>query len=347
MRIIVSLAVLAAVNVWAQGQAPSPSTADKAKAGAQAAASQQSAAPAKPNTIQVNVPGESIVPITSLPPATVVATIDGRKVTAGELQVVIRQMPPQYQQKIQADPRTFVEQYGLLLRLSADARKEKLDQQSPYKEEIEYATMSILQRAEFSRKTAELPVPADDVKKAYDSKKDKYAQAKVKAIYLQYSSAPESQADVNGKMMLTEAQAKSKADDLVKQLRAGADFTKLVKENSDDKRSAEKGGDLGVILKSNPGLPAEVKNAIFAAKPGDTTDPIRLPNGFWICRVEEFSTQPFEQVKGTIEAELRSAQVGPWVKALQKSIDIKMEHEGPAGVQVVPQASNSTVPPAK
>ena len=71
-------------------------------------------------------------------------------------------MPPQYQQKIQSDRRTFIEQYGLLLRLSAEARKDKLDQQSPYKEEIEYATMQILQRAEFSRKTAALPVSPEE-----------------------------------------------------------------------------------------------------------------------------------------------------------------------------------------
>lgn len=252
MRILVSLAVLAAVNVWAQGQTSSPSTADKAKSGAQAAATQESAAPAKPNTVQVNVPGESVVPITSLPPATVVATIDGKKVTAGELQLVIRQLPPQYQQKIQSNRRMFIEQYGLLLRLSAEARKEKLDQQSPYKEEIEYATMQILQRAEFNRKTLELPVSPEEVKKTYESKKDRFAQAKVRAIYLQFSSAPESQADANGKMMLTEAVAKMKADDLVRQIRAGADFAKLVKENSNDPRSAEKGGDLGWVLKGNP-----------------------------------------------------------------------------------------------
>ncbi len=347
MRIIVSLAVLSALNLWAQGQAPSPDTAAKAKAGAQAAAGQQPAAPGTPKTYQVNIPAEAIVPITSLPAETIIATIDGRKVTAGELQVVIRAMPPQVQQKIQADRHAFLEQYGLLLRLSAEAQKDKLDQQSPYKEEIAYSTMQVLERAEFTRKIAELPVSADDVKKTYESKKGDYLQAKVRAIYLQYSSAPESQADVNGKMMLTEAQAKAKGDDIVKQIRAGADFVKMVKENSTDARSAEKGGDLGWVLKSNPGLPAEVKNAIFAAKPGETTDPIRLPAGFWICKVEEVSTQPFEQVKGKIESELRSAQVGPWVKALQKGIDIKMEHEMPAGVHVAPQASNSAAPPSK
>jgi len=293
----------------------------------------------------VNIPAEAVVPITSLPPATVIATIDGRKVTAGDLQVVIRQMPPQVQQKIQSDRHALLERHGLLLRLSGDAQKEKLDRQSPYKEEIEYATMQILGQAELDRKLMELPVSADDVKRAYDSNKDKYAQAKVKAIYLQYSSAPESQADVNSRMMLTEAQAKARGDDLVKQIRAGADFVKLVKENSADTRSAEKGGDLGRVLKSNPDLPPDVKKAIFVAKPGETTDPIRLPNGFWICRVEEFSTQPFEQVKGAIESELRSAQQDPWVKALQKSIDIKMEQERRSGVQVEPQASDSA--PAK
>src|SRR5258708_17182139 len=43
--------------------------------------------------------------------------------------------------------------------------------------------------------------------------------------------------------------AKAKADDIVRQLRAGADFGKLAKENSGDPSSAGKGGDMGWVDK--------------------------------------------------------------------------------------------------
>jgi hypothetical protein len=158
MRILLSLAVLSALNLGAQGQAPQPSEAgDKAKA----------APSGVPKTVKVDVPAAAILPLGALPPETLMATIDGRKVTAGDLQAMLKMLPPQVQQQAQSDRRRFIEQYGLMLRLSNEAKKDKLDQQSPYKEQFEYMTMQFLAQSEINRKVEEFPVPQDDVKKAY------------------------------------------------------------------------------------------------------------------------------------------------------------------------------------
>jgi parvulin-like peptidyl-prolyl isomerase len=348
MRIILSLAVLSALTLSVQGQAPQPSgSGDKAKAAPQGAA-----ASGAPNTITMDVPAAAALPIGALPPETLMATIDGRKVTAGELQAMLKMLPPQVQQQAQADRRKFIEQYGLMVRLSEEAKKDKLDQKSPYKEQFEYMTMQFLAQSQISRKFEEFPVPQDDVKKAYESNKDKYAQAKVKVIYLQFSTAPVSQADSKGKPLMTEAEAKAKADDLVKQLRAGADFVKLVKEYSADARSAEKDGDFGFLHKADR-IPDEIKNAVFAAKPGEIAGPVRQANGFYIFRVEESGTQPLEELSGTIQNELKDGKFREWLTGLQKSLDIKMENELPKGVQLVtpspaaPRPSNSAAVPSK
>jgi parvulin-like peptidyl-prolyl isomerase len=175
----------------------------------------------------------------------------------------------------------------------------------------------------------------------------------VKVIYLQFSTAPVSQADSKGKPLMTEAEAKAKAEDLVKQLRAGADFVKLVKEYSADARSAEKDGDFGFLHKADR-IPDEIKNAVFAAKPGELAGPIRQANGFYIFRVEESGTQPLEELSGTIQNELKDSKFREWLTGLQKSLDIKMENEMPKGVQLVapqspaaPQPSNSAAVPSK
>jgi len=351
MRTILPLAVISVASVWAQGQQqPSPELVEKMKSEAKAAVmagQKPAAAPSKPgSTYQVNIPAEAVVPIGTLPPSTVVATVDGRKVTAGDLQAVLKALPPQVQQQAQADRRKFVEQYGVLLRLSGDARKDKLDQQSPYREAIEYGTMQVLYQAEINKKFADMNIPQEELKKAYDSGKDKYVQAKVRAIYIPFSTAPVSQADANGKKLLSESEAKAKADDLVKQIRGGADFIKLVKEHSGDARSVEKDGDFGHIHKSD-NIPVDLKNVIFSAKQGEVTEPVRQANGFYIFRIEEVGAQPFDEVQGTITNELKNAQFVAWLSGLQKSLDIKMEHEVPPGIQLTPMPSGSVAPPAK
>jgi peptidyl-prolyl cis-trans isomerase D len=45
----------------------------------------------------------------------------------------------------------------------------------------------------------------------------------------------------------TDAAAKQKAEDLLKQIKGGADFAALAKANSDDPGSKEQGGELGMI----------------------------------------------------------------------------------------------------
>jgi hypothetical protein len=316
--------------VWAQ--TPAPAAKPPAAKPAATAPAQGQEAPENVRTIETTVPVDAVVPISKLPPATVIGTINGRKVSAGELQVVLRSLPAQVQQQAQSDRRRFLEQYGVLMHLAEEARKAKLDQQSPYKEALEYGAMQILYQAAINQKMQEMPVTLDDAKKKYETAKDSYIQAKVKAIYLPFSNAPASTTDPKGKKVATEAEAKVKAEDLVKKLRAGADFAQLAKENSGDAASAQKGGDFGYIKKSES-IPPELKDAIFNAKPGTLTDPIRQPSGFYIFKVEEIAPETFEQVQGAITSELKNTQFVAWLTSLQKSLDIKLQSEAPAAVE--------------
>jgi peptidyl-prolyl cis-trans isomerase C len=326
MKFALLLVASCAVNMWAQNQTPA----------AKPAAGQRTASDTR--VVEATVPVDAVVPITNLPPATVIATIDGKKVTAGELQVVLRALPAQIQQQAQADRRKFLEQYGVLMHLAEEARKAKLDQQSPYKEAIEYSAVQILYQAEINQKMQDMPVTLDEVKKTYESNKDRYVQAKVKAIYVPFSNAPVTQTDAKGKKMLNEAEAKAKAQDLVKQLHGGADFAALAKEHSGDANSAQKGGDFGYIKKSDA-IPADLKNVIFTTKPGGLTEPVRQPNGFYIFRVDEIAPQTFEQVQGSLTAEMKNTQFVAWLNSLQKALDIKMESAVSGNVQALPPAS--------
>jgi len=78
--------------------------------------------------------------------------------------------------------------------------------------------------------------------------------------------------------------AQSKADDLVRKLRAGQDFTETAISYSDD-ANALKGGDLGWRTLSD--IPTLFADGISAMKQGDVAEPIRSPSGFHIIKMLE------------------------------------------------------------
>ncbi len=261
----------------------------------------------------------------SLPPSTVVAVIDGRKITAIELQTVLRVQPAAQQEATMRNPRTFVEQYGLMRRLTAMAEKAGMDQKSPLREQIEYNRMIALAQAQLQSTEAQITITPEESKKFYDGNQDLYSSVRLKVIYIPFSANPPAPAEGQKKVM-SEAEAKAAADKVSAQLQAGADFVKLVKEYSGDQTSASKDGDFGVFRRSDR-IPDDVKAVVFALKTGQVSRPLRQPNGFYIFRAEEVGTEPFEKVQKEIIDQLRSTRMNSWVQETQKSLDIKIENE--------------------
>ncbi len=336
MKILFSLTIACALTLSAQTQMTTPPPAPKP--GIQVTPS------ASPSAAPINAAVAKPTPLTKLPADTVVATINGKNVTAGDLQVVLLSLRPEYLTKIEADRKEFVIQYGTLMRLVDLARQAKLADQSPYKEQIEYQTIMVLQHAAIEQHKRDLKVTAEDVKTYYDGNQDRYSQIKFKAIYLPFNTASASQPGADGKLLPTEADALAKAQDLVKQARAGADFVKLVKENSADAASVAKDGDFPPIGKSS--IPPDIKKALGEAKPGDVTDPVRQAKGFYIFRIQDITVQPLEQVQASIAEELRGQQLNKWLDQFKKDVEVKMvEDAAPAPAATVPSAS--AVPPQK
>ena len=78
--------------------------------------------------------------------------------------------------------------------------------------------------------------------------------------------------------------AQSKADELVRKLRAGQDFTQTAMSESDDD-NALKGGDLGWRTAND--IPTLLATHITTMKSGDVADPVRSPSGFHIIKMLE------------------------------------------------------------
>jgi peptidyl-prolyl cis-trans isomerase SurA len=78
--------------------------------------------------------------------------------------------------------------------------------------------------------------------------------------------------------------AKNKADQLVKELRSGQDFTKTAMSVSEDD-NALKGGDLG--WRSKADVPTLFVDVVAKMAQGDVSNPIRSPSGFHVVKMLE------------------------------------------------------------
>jgi parvulin-like peptidyl-prolyl isomerase len=178
------------------------------------------------------------------------------------------------------------------------------------------------------------------VRAAYETDKDKFQQARVKAIYIPFNSSDSATpADSKAPKPSTEPEAKAKIDQVVKLARGGSDFLKLVKEYSKDPNSVAKDGDFGVIARNSP-IPENIKTAVFAAKAGQVTDPVRQPNGFYVFRVEEITTPPFDQIRANLVEQIKNTKFSEWLQAQQRQVKIEGLTSS-AGPQQPPQPQAS------
>src|SRR5262249_19120626 len=144
---------------------------------------------------------------------------DGGKLTMGQLRGLYTILPPQNQQAMLQNRKGFVEQLALMRKLTLMAEKQGLDKQSPTRDAIEYQRMMFLSQAAITANMNTMVVEGADLNKAYAANKNRFKQARVKAIYVSFLSPALLQ---NGQKGLTEAQAKEKVDKIVAQLRKGA-----------------------------------------------------------------------------------------------------------------------------
>jgi hypothetical protein len=265
--------------------------------------------------------GQAPPPAPELKPDTVVFESDGKKYTVSDVNAIVNNLPMQMRQNYTRDPKGFLQQWFMLKKVSAMAEAAKLQDKSPYKEGIEIARMTVLWQAQLEETSRGMKIAEEDLRKYYEEKKDGYQQAKLKLIYIPFVNQPSSGGE---KKSLTEAEALAKAEKLVAEARKGADFVKLVRENSEDPISKERDGDFGPIKKGDS-LPDAIKQAVFALKAGEISDPVRQPNGYYIFRMVEFAPQAFDDIRVTLENELRTNKVREWMDANAKSVELKVE----------------------
>src|SRR5579863_7469551 len=112
------------------------------------------------------------------------------------------------------------------------------------------------------------------------------------------------------------AQAEKRAKDLVARARKGEKFGELARQYSD----AETKDNFGQLPPYKRGqLKKDIEDVVFKEKKGYVTDPVRLPNGFEILKVEEryeAGQAPLGDVENEIMEKITMPQMQPKVREL-------------------------------
>ncbi len=136
------------------------------------------------------------------------------------------------------------------------------------------------------------------------------------------------------------AEAQHRAEDLLKQLKAGAKLEDLAKKYSEDPGSAKESGSLGWIGKGQT-VP-EFEKVAFSLPKGQISDLVKSSYGFHIIRVDDKQDahmKTLDEVKGEIEPILKRQKAQQIVQKLAEDL-LKQARaqglDGAAGAQSIP-----------
>jgi hypothetical protein len=276
-----------------------------------------------------------------LPDETVVATADGKPITAGEIRALLKTGNPQVNSMFQHNPDQLLGTFAQMRYFAAEGEKAHLADESPWKEQLEEFRTRIFVNAQINRVRETYNVPEKDIKDYYDHNQDRYTQAWIKVIVLGFCpSAPkpkgtsvedlkQAAADIlahdNCSSKRSEQEAKEEAASIVGRIRGGEDFVKYVKQYSEDDDSKATDGDFGLVTHDNSFRP-EIKTAVFALKDGEISDPIRSGASFYIIKIKEKTVQPLSNVIESVIGELKTKHFNEWMTEINKRFKPVIEH---------------------
>src|ERR1700719_3859244 len=195
-----------------------------------------------------------------------------------------------------------------------DRNKATYNNSIPEKRQIKYIVIDT------GKTAAATTVTDQDLQSYYDQHREEFRvpeQVKVTHILIK-TPLPAPGAKEDEKAI---ADARAKAEDVLKQVKAGGDFAKLAEKYSDDPGSAKSGGELGWIGRGRT-VP-EFEKAAFSLGKGQTSDLIKSSYGFHIIRVEdkqEAHLKSLAEVKNEIEEKVKQQKTAQATEAAANAL---------------------------
>jgi peptidyl-prolyl cis-trans isomerase D len=179
---------------------------------------------------------------------------------------------------------------------------------------------------------AKIVVPTADVERAYNDNIEQYSTPEqVRASHILLKT--------EGK---DDAAVKAKAEDILKQAKAGADFGDLAKKYSEDESNAKNGGDLDYF--GHGKMVPEFDAVVFAMQPGQISDVVKTAFGYHVIKLTDKkagTTRSLAELRQQLTDQLLFERAQ--ARAADLSASVEKQISKPADLDKVAKAQGLTV----
>lgn len=267
----------------------------------------------KPTVTLSTENGPKVMP--TVPPDKVVLKVGDMTLTSAQFDQIIDVLPEQYKPVARgAGRKQFADNLVKVLVLAQEGKRRKLDETTAFRTQTMFQSANTLAAATYADINKETKISDADLHKYYEDHKSEFEQVSARHILIRTQGLPMPLKP--GAKELSDAEGLAKAQDLVKQLKAGGDFAALATKESDDTGSAANGGDLSFFKKGQ--MVPTFEQAAFSMQPGQISDPVKSQFGYHIIKVEAKETKSFDDVKAELEKRMKPEQSQKALDELQK-----------------------------
>jgi peptidyl-prolyl cis-trans isomerase D len=184
-----------------------------------------------------------------------------------------------------------------------DANKPRYTNSIPEKRQIKYFVLSDKNFVD------KVTIDPAEIQRAYSANQSAYRipeRVKVRHILIE-TPKPGADGKVDQKGV---DEARARAQDVLKQIKATGDWAGLAKKYSGDPGSKDKGGELGWLNKGQ--TVAEFEKTAFSQNKGQISDPVQTSFGFHIIQTEDKEDahlKPLAEVKPEIEEAIKQEKI--------------------------------------
>ncbi|HZF36805.1 MAG TPA: peptidylprolyl isomerase [Candidatus Angelobacter sp.] len=272
--------------------------------------------------------GQPAPPTAAPPPDTVVAIVNGTKVTRADVIASAQSLPAEYQSKIDAIFPALIDRLVDLTLLAEEGRKQNLQDDPEVKARIEQVTNQVIQEVVI-RRHLQKEMTEDAIKVRYEKFiAEQPAQIEIRASHI---------------LVATEEEAK----DIIKQLEGGADFAAIAKEKSTDPSAKQNGGDLGYFSAGD--MVPEFSQAVFAMEKGESSKaPVKSQFGWHVIKVVDKRPKAppsLEETHSHIEELLSSELLTAYLASLRTTAKVEKFNPDGTPITAAPATGGTEQPP--